>query len=110
MNVSFEVFFFLALDDPPDGKISMWRVQRDAEASQLQHRPQQASTRFQTPKSIETRYCFVKDDSGKFQMHQMHQMPRYCKDLLNPVYTELVALEFCVSFSFVSLQGTLFGK
>ena len=31
-----QVFFFLALDDPPDGKIDQWRVQRDAQASQLQ--------------------------------------------------------------------------
>ena len=26
----------MALDDPPDGKIDQWRVQRDAQASQLQ--------------------------------------------------------------------------
>lgn len=32
-----DVFFFLALDDPPDGKIDQWRVQRDAQASQLQY-------------------------------------------------------------------------
>ena len=32
---------------------------------------------------------------------QMHQMLRYCKDLLNPVYTEWGALEVCVSVSFL---------
>lgn len=91
-----QVFLFLALDDPPDGKISMWRVQRDAEASQLQHRPR-ASSRF-TPKSNRNSLFLCErwqwDD-------QMHQMLRYCKDLLNPVYTEWGALEVCVSVSFL---------
>lgn len=31
-----DVFFFLALDDPPDGKIDQWRVQRDVNAAQLE--------------------------------------------------------------------------
>ena len=30
-----DVFFFLALDDPPDGKIDKWRVQRDVKASEI---------------------------------------------------------------------------
>ncbi|CAK9042476.1 unnamed protein product [Durusdinium trenchii] len=34
---SMDVFFFLALDDPPDGKIDQWRVQRDVNAAQLEY-------------------------------------------------------------------------
>ena len=52
-------------------------------------------------KAIETRYFFVKDDSGMIKFFKCIKCFRYCKDLLNPVYTEWGALEVCVSVSFL---------